>query len=202
MISDLDRALADVRDAVNALKPHLNQKAGRIPFLAQSHHLLSLFRQMTDDERREQLVLLIGIAGARQRLAEHGSIELVSATRVMEMSSVALRSSVPLDVWQLAHIAIDWGHIDLSADLKEQFNRDLTAPARAGRRKVGDPLREAARQDIKENPKTTQGACARRVAAALGRDDVPNIERRIRDLFEWSQVGDGRRQKRPRPTAE
>ena len=75
--------------------------------------------------------------------------------------------------------------------------QERTHPATNARRAVTDPVREAAKADILANPKTTQTACARRVALKLERDQRA-IEKLIAPLFEWVTLHGGAREKRPR----
>jgi hypothetical protein len=63
--------------------------------------------------------------------------------------------------------------------------------------KRADPVREAARADIAENPKTTQNACARRVAAKLDKDQRA-VDKLLSPMFEWRDLAGGRREKRPK----
>ena len=90
--------------------------------------------------------------------------------------------------------------VEAKTNLLPLAERGLTADqsqakASAERRKAGDPVREAARSDIAVNPKTTQTACARRVATALGRDQR-SVEKLIAPLFEWRDLPGGGREKR------
>jgi len=71
--------------------------------------------------------------------------------------------------------------------------------ATGARREAGNPVRDAARADIVANPNTSQTACARRVVTALG-GDQRNVERLIRELFDWRDLPGGGREKRPRQT--
>ncbi len=73
--------------------------------------------------------------------------------------------------------------------------RRLDAATRAAGSR-GDPVRQAAMADIQANPKTTQTACARRVAAGLGKDQR-SVEKIIACLFEWRELPGGGREKRP-----
>ena len=73
--------------------------------------------------------------------------------------------------------------------------RRLDAATRAAGSR-GDSVRQAATADIRTNPKTTQTACARRVAAALGKDQRA-VEKIIARLFEWRDLPGGGREKRP-----
>lgn len=88
-----------------------------------------------------------------------------------------------------------------TAKLDALSAEDARDKATRARRQAGDPVREAARADIAANPKTTQGACASRVAKALGKDK-DQVERLIRLLFEWRDLPGGGREKRPRQTAD
>ena len=79
--------------------------------------------------------------------------------------------------------------------IRKAFNR--TRPATLARRTVANPVREAAKADILENPKTTQTACARRVAMKLERDQR-SVEKLLAPMFEWVTLSAGVKEKRPR----
>lgn len=70
-----------------------------------------------------------------------------------------------------------------------------------GARARGNPIRLAARADIRANPMTSQGACAGRVAKTLGRLDVRSVTRIIAPMFEWVSLPGGIREKRPKAQA-
>lgn len=75
--------------------------------------------------------------------------------------------------------------------------RNRTRPATNARRAVTAPVREAAEADILANPKTTQTACARRLALKLKRDQR-SIEKLVAPLFEWVTLPGGAKEKRAR----
>lgn len=79
--------------------------------------------------------------------------------------------------------------------IRKSFNR--TRPATLARRTRTNPVREAAKADILANPKTTQTACARRVALKLERDQR-SMEKLITPMFEWVTLPGGAKEKRPR----
>lgn len=70
-----------------------------------------------------------------------------------------------------------------------------TRPASKARRAITDPVREAAKADVLANPKTTQTACARRLATKLNRDQRA-IEKLIAPLFSWVVLPGGSKEKR------
>lgn len=106
--------------------------SGRIRYIDQAHHVQSLFRQQSEEERRETLVDMAEIVERRFSSAQMGDEELKAATTLRQMIPQHLGRLEPLDPWALGHLAIDWGNLDLSSDLKEQFDR-LNAKA-AGQR--------------------------------------------------------------------
>jgi hypothetical protein len=75
--------------------------------------------------------------------------------------------------------------------------RASLAKATSAARSRANPVREAASADIAANPKTSQGACVRRVAARLGRGDR-EVARLIGSMFEWRDLPGGGREKRPK----
>ena len=74
-------------------------------------------------------------------------------------------------------------------------NETARLNASASRSKAADPVREAARADLAENPKTSQSSCATRVALRLG-SNQRSVERIIAPMFEWRELPGGRREKR------
>ena len=71
-------------------------------------------------------------------------------------------------------------------------------PAHNARRRAGDPVRAAAKEYILENPKTSQGACARHVSQLFERDGRA-VNRTIADMFEERTTDKGVKEKRPKP---
>ena len=84
--------------------------------------------------------------------------------------------------------------------------RDNLDAAHNGRRRQGDPVRQAAQEFIWDNPNTSQSACAQAVALRLNKS-VRTVERAILHMFEGRNSMNERAQKRPkaefrkRPTA-
>lgn len=107
----------------------------------------------------------------------------------------------PEDVAYLLDMAVALGYAVAKAEaaplLKSAQNR--TRPATKARMARADPVREAAKADILANPKTTQTACARRVALQLERDQR-SVEKLIAPLFAWVTLPGGTKEKRPRST--
>jgi len=69
--------------------------------------------------------------------------------------------------------------------------------ASEGARARSAPVREEALRDIAANPMTSQNACARRVAAKMGRDPS-SVSKVIATLFEWRTLPGGAQEKRPK----
>lgn len=116
-------------------------KGGRIRYIDQSHHILSYFRQESDELRRETIgeMLEIALGLVPNRLgpltvtslhqpsfeeaeAIHHAASLVSDVgySMPERAAAAaasacvrlLRAPDPLDPWALGHLAITWGGLD------------------------------------------------------------------------------------------
>jgi hypothetical protein len=169
--------------------------SGRIRYIDQAHHLLSLFRQQSEEERRVTLTEMAEIIERRFSSAQMGGEELKAATTLRQMLPQHLGRLEPPSAWELAHLAVDWGHLDLSSDLRRQFHRQHTAKAtEAAAKKTGDLL-DFARADIRRHPKTAQMECARRVMKLANLSDEKHVYDQLAGLF----VGQGPgKRKRPR----
>jgi hypothetical protein len=171
-----------------------------VPIIEQSHHLLSLFRQSTDAERRVLLADILDVALDYLPKARAHTVEMEATARVIEMAQHLVQTPAPLDIWQLAQVALDFGHMNLTTDLKVQTGKAQTAGARAKRREDGEPLRDAARGHIQSNPKTHLADTIR----ALKGKGFPQSERTIaRTITELFEPVPGHNHKRPkRPTTD
>jgi len=203
------------------------KKGKRIRHLDQSHHVLSLFRQQSDDERRKTLFDMLGIA-LREMPARMGQLPAASlhpsfedaegihhaalltandesysmperaAAAVASACVRLLRAPAPLDPWALGHLAITFGWLDITADMRPDFAKAHVAPAIEARRKAGDPIRQAALAIIRDVGRSlTKTACARSVAQTLAKDQR-NVERAIDDYFERVELPNGRFKTRPK----
>jgi len=74
-------------------------------------------------------------------------------------------------------------------------NETARQNASAARSQVADPIRDAARDYIAANPRTSQSACASRIASLHGLNQR-SVERVISAMFEWRELAGGRREKR------
>lgn len=108
-------------------------------------------------------------------------------------------SPLPLDLARLVDLAATVGYALAMAESAPVVDaaQNRTRLATKARRAVTDPVREAAKKDIRANPKTTQTACARRLALKLRRDQR-SMEKLIAPLFEWVTLPGGAKEKRPR----
>ncbi|MBU1345362.1 MAG: hypothetical protein KKA16_00245 [Alphaproteobacteria bacterium] len=103
----------------------------------------------------------------------------------------------PDDLAYLLDMAVTFGYAVAMAERAPLVDaaEKRTRPATMARRSVTDPVRQAAKADILANPKTTQTACARRLAMELGRDQR-SIEKLIAPMFRWATLPGGGREKR------
>ncbi len=172
--------------------------SGRIPYIFQSHSLWALLRQMGDDERRNTLAEMVLIAKTFRDNPQTGPMERKAALQIVDTAERSLTSAEPLDPWVLGHVIIDWGLLDLTRDLGSQFAKRQTTAAKWKRLEAGAPLRNAALADIAANPRTSQGACAKRLAGQFAKGER-HVNRVIKDLFSEVILPGGKREKRPRP---
>jgi len=105
--------------------------SGRVRYIDQSHHLLSLFRQTQGDPDYQMKTLkeMAEIIESRFSHDQMSGEELRAATTLRQMLAHHLGKSVPPDPWALAHLAVDWGQLELSFDLKAQFDRQKSKAA-------------------------------------------------------------------------
>ncbi len=202
--------------------------SGRIRYIDQSHHVLSLLRQQSDDERRATLEEMLDIAlkkvparvgalpGASRQpsfedaekihsaafmTAQDGSYSMPerAAAAVASACVTLLRSPGAIDPWAAGHLAITWGWLDITNDMRPAFARAHVTPATDARRKAGEAVRAAALAKIREVGRTlTKTRCACLVAGDLGKDQR-NVERAISDYFERVDLPNGRFKTRPKP---
>jgi len=117
--------------------------SSRVPYIDQGHHVLSLFRQQTDAENRGLLAEMLEIAEGRRPKTTNGSKEAEANDGLQQMLPHLIRQSAEITPYQLGHIAINWGHLDLSNDLGSQFTRHRAvrggqASGRIRRQKAAD----------------------------------------------------------------
>lgn len=101
------------------------------------------------------------------------------------------------DLQRLIDLAATVGYSVAKAEAAPALARaaNRTRPATTARRKISDPVRDAAKTFILSNPKTTQSACARHLAGQLGKDQR-SIEKLIAPLFSWVTLPGGAKEKR------
>ncbi|WP_303718361.1 hypothetical protein [Brevundimonas naejangsanensis] len=188
----------NARDAMGPASPHFyagadgrNEWVGdfRVSLLKASYRL----RRLLDETKS-------GPAVEWLNLAAEATIEVVGDHEAL--AKVLSRDGDDLfapDLARLLDLAVTWGYALAKAEaaplVKSAQNR--TRPATRARMARADPVREAAKADILANPKTTQTACARRVALQLERDQR-SVEKLIAPLFAWVTLPGGTKEKRPR----
>lgn len=169
----------------------------RVRYIDQSHHLLSLFRQQSDEERRETLEEMADIIDQRFCHEQMSDEEGKAAATLKQMISHHLGASVPPSPWALAHLAVDWGQLDLTRDVGPHVRRLGTAGGTRTMQEKTERLLQAAMADIALHPTTGQRECAARLLkAGLGVNNQDHAFKAIGEMFVSRGLG---KKKRPRP---
>lgn len=195
-IVDIDESISfNARNAMGPFSPHfdLNGDDGYEDYIGD-------FR--VDYEKVRSRISKYLETGATRHQAEWLNLATDCIDALGLPSDFSGENSTPLSANEMGWVmdlAVAAGYALAKAEMAPVVEkaRVRTKPATQARRVRTEPLRAAAEAFIRENPKTSQTACAAAVARDLGRDQR-SVERAIAPMFSWQTLSGGGREKRPR----